>query len=225
MPSETAPTDNQHIARVMVNRESETLRSGRRRIVGVMGGSFNPVHIGHLMVASYVRQWGGMDEVWLSLTPRNPFKATDTGLLADSERLRMLEIAAQNDSALRVTDVELTMPQPNYSIDTLRHLKSLYPDTDFRLIIGSDNWLEWHRWRAHDEILRDFGVIVYPRPGYEVRDEALPAGASLIAAPTADISSTFVREAIASGRDMNCFLPHGVFDYIKAQGLYSANNK
>ena len=205
-----------------MNNMKSGSRAPKRRTGGVMGGSFNPVHIGHLMVASYVRQWGGLDEVWLSLTPRNPFKVTDTELLADSDRLKMLEIAAHNDCALRVTDVELTMPQPNYSIDTLRHLNALYPDTDFRLIIGSDNWLEWHRWRAHDEILREFGVIVYPRPGYEVSDEALPAGASLIKAPTTDISSTFVREAIAAGRDMNCFLPHGVFDYIRTHGLYSA---
>lgn len=197
-------------------------RGEASRTVGVMGGSFNPVHVGHLMVASYIRQWGGLDEVWLSLTPRNPWKAEDATLLPDQERLAMLKIAADSDKGLRVTDVELNLPQPNYTINTLRRLSTMYPGTRFRLIIGSDNWTQWDRWRAHDEILAEYGVMIYPRPGYEVDAKTLPEGAELMEAPTADISSTFIRRAVAEGRDMNCFLPHGVFEYIVSHKLYGA---
>lgn len=189
--------------------------------VGILGGSFNPVHIGHLMLASFMQQFGGMDEVWLTLSPLNPLKATASELIPDIQRLRMLEMAIGNAKGLSVCDYELAMPRPSYTINTLRYLAKRYPGRDFRLIIGSDNWRIFDRWREHEAIASDFGVVVYPRPGYPV-DTIYDDGVELVNAPVAEISSSFIRSSIAKGKDMSFFLPQGVYDYIKQNHLYGA---
>ncbi|MDE5665168.1 MAG: nicotinate-nucleotide adenylyltransferase [Duncaniella sp.] len=189
--------------------------------IGILGGSFNPVHIGHLMLASYMQQFGGFDEVWLTLSPLNPIKAGSDELIPDLMRLKMLEIAIGTSKGLNVCDYELTMPKPSYTINTLRYLEKRYPRHTFKLIIGSDNWKIFDQWKDHESILSDFGVVVYPRPGYPV-GTIYEDGVDVINAPTADISSTFLRKAIARGKDMSHFLPNGVFDYIKQNKLYGA---
>lgn len=189
------------------------------RHVGVMGGSFNPVHIGHIVVADFIRQHAGLDSVLMMLSPMNPLKADSTELIDDSKRMEMLEIACGDVKGLNPCRLELEMPRPSYTIDTLKRLRQLNPDTRFSLIIGSDNWLVFDRWRSADEIIRDFGVIVYPRPGYELPQE-LPEGVVAVNAPKIDISSTFIRRQIAAGYNMNLFLPRGVYDYIKSHELY-----
>ena len=186
--------------------------------VGILGGSFNPVHIGHLMLASYLSQWGYVDKVWLTLSPRNPLK--DPGaLLADSKRLTMLNIAIKGDPDIDVCDIELSMPTPSYTINTLDLLASRYPDKKFRLIIGSDNWAIFDRWRDYQRILDEYGVIVYPRPGYPIADRLVDS-MQVVDAPLVDISSTFIRNAIARGRNINHFVPAGVGKYIAEHKLY-----
>lgn len=185
----------------------------------MMGGSFNPVHIGHLMVASYIAQTAGLDGVLLSMSPANPLKE-GTHPVDDAHRLAMLRIAVGNDPRLEVTDIELALPRPSYTLTLLDELSRRNPDTDFVLIIGSDNWQVFDRWRAHEEIIARYGVIVYPRPGYDVVIGDDNPGVRLVDAPTVNLSSTFVRESIAAGLDMNFFLPAGVFDYIKKNELY-----
>lgn len=187
--------------------------------IGILGGSFNPVHIGHMMLASYLKQFAGLDEVWLTLSPLNPLKADSTEIIPDLMRLKMLEIAIDGSSGLNVCDYELSMPRPSYTINTLRYLAKRYPRHSFKLIIGSDNWKIFDQWKDYEEILSDFGVIVYPRPGYPVGN-VYEDGVDVVKAPTADISSTFIRKAIARGKDMNFFLPGGVFKYIKENKLY-----
>lgn len=186
--------------------------------VGILGGSFNPVHIGHLMLASYLSQWGYVDKVWLTLSPRNPLK--DPGaLLADSKRLTMLNIAIKGDPDIDVCDIELSMPTPSYTINTLDLLASRYPDKKFRLIIGSDNWAIFDRWRDYQRIIDEYGVIVYPRPGYPIADRLVDS-MQVVDAPLVDISSTFIRKAIARGRNINHFVPAGVGKYIAEHKLY-----
>ena len=187
--------------------------------IGILGGSFNPVHIGHLMLASYMQQFGGLDEVWLTLTPLNPLKADSTELIPDLMRLKMLEIAIGSTKGLQVCDYELSMPRPSYTINTLRYLAKRYPGRDFKLIIGGDNWKVFDQWKDSESIISDFGVLVYPRPGYPV-GTIYEDGVDVIKAPVADISSTFIRKAIARGLNMNYFLPHGVYEYIKQNKLY-----
>lgn len=186
--------------------------------VGILGGSFNPVHAGHMMLASFLTQWGYVDRVWLTLSPRNPLK-DPTDLLPDMKRLNMLSIAAKGATDIDICDIELSMPKPSYTINTLDLLRSRYPGMSFKLIIGSDNWRIFDRWREPQRILDDYGVIVYRRPGYPVEREHI-AGLEVVDAPMVDISSTFVRNAIAKGRNMSYFLPAGVYKYIQDNKLY-----
>lgn len=188
-------------------------------LTGILGGSFNPVHVGHMMLASYLAQWKYVDEVWLTLSPRNPLKDGED-LLPDTRRLSMLSIACKTaPKGVDVCDLELSMPKPSFTINTLRLLRERYPERQFKLIIGSDNWAVFRQWKDWEAILEEFGVMVYPRPGYPVEDRYVD-GMEIIEAPQVFISSTFVRKAISRGRDMNCFLPQGVYKYIVDNKLY-----
>lgn len=186
--------------------------------IGLLGGSFNPVHSGHMMLAAYLTQWGIVDKVWLTLSPRNPLK-DPAGLLPDTKRLAMLSIATKGASRIETCDIELSMPQPNYTIATLDLLAQRYPTKRFKLIIGSDNWRIFDSWRDSQRILDDYGVIVYPRPGYPIAEGHVD-GMETVHPMMVDISSTRVRDAIARGRDMTYFLPPGVYHYIISNKLY-----
>ncbi|MDE6378308.1 MAG: nicotinate (nicotinamide) nucleotide adenylyltransferase, partial [Duncaniella sp.] len=130
--------------------------------IGIFGGSFNPVHMGHLMLASYMQQFEGFDEVWLMLSPLNPLKTSSSELIPDLTRLKMLEIAVKGVKGLEVSDIELSMPRPSYTINTLRYLAKRYPRHSFRLIIGADNWRIFSQWKDSEKIIEEFGVTVYP---------------------------------------------------------------
>lgn len=189
-----------------------------KETIGIFGGSFNPVHSGHMMLASYLTQWGYVDQVWLTLSPLNPLKnATD--LLPDTKRLAMLTIAARGAQNIDICDIELSMPRPSYTINTLDLLAERYPEKRFKLVIGSDNWHIFDRWRDAQRILDEYGVIAYLRPGYPIEKRAIE-GLEVVDAPMAHVSSTFIRDAIANGRNMNYFLPAGVYKYIVDNKLY-----
>ena len=190
--------------------------------IGICGGSFNPVHAGHMMLASYLTQWGYLDQVWLTLSPLNPMK-DPAELLPDTKRLDMLMIATRGAADIDICDIELSMPKPSYTINTLNVLAERYPEHKFKLVIGSDNWQIFDRWRSAQEILDRFGVIVYLRPGYPV-DKTHIDGMEVVDAPMTHVSSTFIRQAIAKGRNMNYFLPAGVYNYITDNNLYSATD-
>lgn len=191
------------------------------KTIGVMGGSFNPVHLGHLMVADYVRQHARLDRVMLVLSPQNPLKTGSTELIDDRHRFEMLKIACGAVDGLEASDIELNLPRPSYTVITLRELSRCYPDCRFRLIIGGDNWAIFNRWRAADEIIADYAPIVYPRPGFENPSNGVESSAvQVVEAPLLEISSTFVRRQISEGYDMNIYLPRGVYDYIKEHKLY-----
>ncbi|MBP3639572.1 MAG: nicotinate (nicotinamide) nucleotide adenylyltransferase [Muribaculaceae bacterium] len=186
--------------------------------IGLLGGSFNPVHCGHMMLAAYLTQWDIVDRVWLMLSPRNPLK-NPLGLIPDTRRLAMLSIATRGVERVDTCDIELSMPLPSYTINTLDLLASRYPGRRFKLVIGSDNWQVFDQWRDWQRILDEYGVIVYPRPGYPV--EGHVDGMETITPITVNLSSTQVRDAIARGRDMSCFLPPGVYKYIVDNKLYT----
>lgn len=186
--------------------------------IGILGGSFNPVHIGHVMIASYLTQWNIVDKVWLTLSPRNPLKDS-AELIPDMKRLDMLKIASEQAPGVNICDIELSMPRPSYTINTLRLLKKKYPNKRFKLIVGSDNWNTFDQWRSSEEILEEFGVICYPRPGKEIRNRYTD-GLDIVQPPMIDLSSTFIRQALARGKDVRCFLPNGVYEYIRDNQLY-----
>lgn len=188
--------------------------------IGIYSGSFDPIHTGHAMVANYVAQSGGVDEVWLMVSRQNPLKEGRMPA-ADSHRLAMASIVADQCDRVRVSDFELSLPLPSFTYVTLCKLREKYPQHDFVLIIGSDNWYALDKWRDADKIIKEFGMIIYPRPGYDLPD-VLPAGVSAVdkGAPVALVSSTFVRDAVAKGCNVNYFVPCIVADYIKENNLY-----
>lgn len=151
-------------------------------VIGVFGGSFNPVHNGHIGLAREVVRRGLADRVMMVVSPLNPLKENPDALIDDHLRMDMLRIACRPFPSLEASDIELSMPRPSYTIDTLRKLSVEHPDDRFRLIIGADNWDCFDKWKSHDEILRDFSPIVYPREGY-----AMPQGDSQATPLRADL--------------------------------------
>lgn len=186
--------------------------------IGILGGSFNPVHIGHIMLASYLSQWKYVDKVWLTLSPRNPLKDSRS-LIPDMKRLAMLNMATKAIDGIETCDIELSMPRPSYTINTLDALRRRHPAKKFKLVIGSDNWRIFDQWRDWERILDEYGVIVYPRPGYPIERTAID-GMEIAHAPMVDLSSTFIRQAIAQNKDVRAFLPTGVYKYITDNKFY-----
>ena len=191
--------------------------------IGIMGGSFNPIHIGHLMLAQYVCQWGYVDKVWLTLSPQNPLKKT-SDMMPDMKRLTMLHRSTKDIKNIETCDIEPSLPRPSYTIDTLDTLSHRYPAKTFKLIIGSDNWAVFHKWKDWERILDQYSVLVYPRLGSPMPDMPVD-GMEPINAPIIEISSTFIRNAIAKGRDISFFLPQGVYKYIMDNKLYQNKDK
>ncbi len=187
--------------------------------IGIYSGSFDPIHTGHAMVANYCAQWGGVDEVWLMVSRVNPLKA-GTHPAGGDHRLKMAKLVAEGCKGVKASGFELTLPEPSYTYYTLCRLKERYPEHEFRLIIGSDNWANIGRWRNAHKIIMEFGLLIYPRPGFDIPNDP-PQGVEVMGSgPTAMVSSTFIREALKEGRNVNFFLPVVVADYIKEHGLY-----
>lgn len=193
--------------------------------ITIYPGSFDPLHTGHACLASWVSQFRPeAGELWLMVTPRNPLKP-DAASASDADRLAMASMAAATIPGVRASDFEFSLPRPSYTLATLQALADRWPGHRFRLLIGSDNWLIFHRWKGHDTILRDFGVLIYLRPGYPVDPDSLPPGATLLeGAPQMEISSTFIRNAIRAGKDMTHFLPPAVYDHVRHNDLYANGN-
>ena len=187
--------------------------------IGVFSGSFNPIHMGHLMLASYLAEYEGFDEVWMSVTPHNPVRERTTPD-GDRHRCEMLKLAISSQRKIRYCDIEFSLPQPSYTIVLLDTLREKYPGNTFVLIIGADNWIIFDRWKESRRIIEEYGVCVYPRMGYEIDANALPQQVSYARAPIVELSSTWIRNGIAEGHNMNTFLPEGVYDYICHNQLY-----
>ena len=185
----------------------------------IFPGSFDPVHRGHIRLAAHVASLPEVNEVWLLPSRRNPLK--DHAVLAgDTDRLALLRLATEDVASLHVSDIELGLPYPSYSITTLRELKCRFPDRDFRILIGSDNWPTFPHWRQAEAILRDFGLFIYPRPGYDIYG-TLPEKVSLFDhSPLFPYSSTQVREKVACGDDLTQILDPRVARYIADHKLY-----
>ena len=178
--------------------------------IGIYSGSFNPIHIGHLALANYLCEFEGLDEVWFLVTPHNPLKAQE-GLMEDNLRLQLVKAAVAEYPRFRASDFEFHLPKPSYTIHTLEALKQKYPDMVFTLIVGADNWVCFDRWFEAKRIVDEFSLMIYPRPGYAVERESLPPHVTLVDAPNIEVSSTFIRQAMAEGRDVRYFLHPAVY--------------
>lgn len=192
----------------------------KRKQVGIFSGSFNPIHMAHIMLANYITEFSYIDEIWFVVTPHNPLKQVD-GLADEHARLEMCKIAVQGMDKLKVSDIEFSMPTPSYTIDTLDRLKQNYPEYDFTLIIGGDNWNSFDLWRESKRIVKENKVLIYPRLGEEVFiDKSLQHNVQFCNAPVLQVSSTFVRSSIKEGKYIASFLPNGVYEYILTHKLY-----
>lgn len=187
--------------------------------IGLFFGSFNPIHIGHLIIANYMTNYTELDEVWFVISPHNPFKEKKSlGNMYD--RLEMVNLAIADTENLKASDIEFKLPQPSYTIDTLTHLAARYPSKDFFLIMGEDNLAGLPKWKNADIILRDYKIMVYPRPGYQ--DSDLKNHPSVIMTETSvmELSSTFLRKSINEGKNIKFYTPDKVIDFIAKKGLY-----
>lgn len=186
-----------------------------KKKVGLFSGSFNPIHIGHLALANWLCEFTDLDEVWFMVTPHNPLKEKD-GLMDDQLRLDMVEKAIENYPKFKACDLEFHLPQPSYTISTLEALNEKYPDQSFTLIIGSDNWSCFNKWKDYQKILSDYELIVYPRLGSKpVINSSLYPNVRLVNAPIIEISSTFIRESMKEGKDVRYFMPESIRGMFK----------
>lgn len=186
---------------------------------GLFFGSFNPIHSGHMIVAAYMREFTDLDQVWFVISPQNPLKEKHS-LLADHHRLMLVKTAIEDDPDFRVSDIEFKMPKPSYTIDTLTRLSEKYPRKEFVLIAGTDILGSFHKWKNHQVLLEYYQIYIYKRPGFDPGKYRNHPSIKFFDAPQIEISSSFIRKAIAGGKDVRYMLPSGVWEYIQEMHFY-----
>lgn len=188
--------------------------------IGLFFGSFNPIHIGHLVIADVMATHTDLDQVWFVVSPQNPFKSSRS-LLHEFDRLKMVELAIADNYKLKAVDVEFHMPRPSYTADTLAYLSDKHPDHEFRLIIGEDNLVHFHKWKNYQSILDHYGLYVYPRPDVDKNKiQVSHENIRYVSSPMLDISATFIREAIKNQRSVRYLLHESVIGYIEQKKFY-----
>ena len=189
--------------------------------IGLYFGSFNPIHIGHLVIANYMAEHSDLDQVWFVVTPHNPFKTKNT-LLDNYQRLEMVYRATKEYTKLKPSDIEFNLPQPNYTINTLVHLQEKYPTHEFCLIMGEDNLKGFHKWKNYELILENHHIYVYPRISEEHIETQFDKHKKIhhIDAPIMEVSSTYIRNAIKEGKNVQPMLPQHVWEYLDEMNFY-----
>lgn len=205
----------------MNNLISEILGTGKTPgfHIGLYFGSFNPVHVGHMAIANYMVEYTDINQLWFVVSPHNPQKEK-SNLLNDYHRLELVRQAIGDDIRFRASNIEFNLPKPSFTIDTLTHLSEQYPQHRFSLIMGSDNLETFHKWKNYESILENYGIIVYPRPGFDPEKVKLYTNVSIAEAPLIEISSTFLRESIQAGKDIRHFLPLKTWEYLDEMNFY-----
>jgi len=189
---------------------------------GLFFGSFNPIHIGHLIIADYMANFTGLDRVMFVVSPQNPLKRKET-LAKDHDRLFLVKLAVEANPRLMVTDIEFSMPRPSYTIDTLAYLGEKYPQDSFTLIMGEDNLLSLHKWKNYEQILNNYRIHVYPRPDKDKKVSELAGHPNIhffADMPILFISATEIRNRIKKHRSVRYLLPDVVMDEIERSGMF-----
>ena len=188
---------------------------------GLFFGSFNPIHIGHLVIAEYMAEFTDLHRVWFVVSPQNPLKPSKS-LLSEMQRIRMVRLAIEYDNRFKASNVEFKMPRPSYTINTLTYLKEQHPDINFVLIMGLDNLATLHKWKNYEQILKNYEVYVYPRKEQHIvpKEFANHPSVKITNAPVMELSSTFIRNAIKEKKDVRHTMPHLVAEYVKEMHFY-----
>lgn len=189
--------------------------------IGIFSGSFNPIHVGHIILGNYIVEYTEIEQVWFLVTPQNPLK-DEANLIDENERLKMVQLATLPYDKLIASDFEFSLPRPSFTVDTLSALSEKHPEHEFSLIIGGDNWDAISRWKDHEKIIANHKIIVYPRLDNRLTiPTRLKNTIEVLDSPIIDISSTFIREGLEEGKNMRPFLDAEVDAYINFKGLYA----
>ena len=190
--------------------------------IGLFGGSFNPIHNAHIALASTICEQARLDEVWFMVSPQNPLKQAED-LLDENERYEMVKLALESEAKiLKASNYEFHLERPSYTWKTLRALKNDFPQHEFSLIIGGDNWVRFPRWAHNEEILANHHIYIYPREDSEIDEATLPENVHLIHTPKINITSTMLREMVRNGKDISAFVPEKVAKAIADNNYYKA---
>jgi nicotinate-nucleotide adenylyltransferase len=189
--------------------------------IGLYFGTFNPIHIGHMIIANHMAEYSDLDQIWMVVTPHNPHKQK-TSLLDDYQRLHMVTLATEDFTKIKPCDIEFKLPQPNYTVNTLAHLGEKYPKHEFALIMGEDNLNSLHKWKNYEVILENHHIYVYPRVNSGEIDEQFINHAKInrVGGPVIELSSTFIRENIKNKKNVAPMLPQKVWEYIDSSAFY-----
>jgi len=186
--------------------------------IGLFFGSFNPMHIGHKIIASYMIEFLALDKVMFVVSPQNPLKKKQS-LLDQHHRFMIIRMEVEGNSKLQVSDIEFSMPQPSYTINTLLRLKEQYPENEYTLIMGADNLQNFHKWKNYQQILKDYSVYVFPRPGFEI--SGMHEKIHIVKdVPQMEISASFIRNSIKEGRDVSYLMPEKAWKYTDEMNFY-----
>ncbi len=189
--------------------------------IGLYFGTFNPIHVGHLIIANHMAEYSDLEQVWMVVTPHNPHKQKNT-LLDDYQRLHLVRLATEEYPKIKPSDIEFKLSQPNYTVNTLAHLKDNYPQHEFSLIMGEDNLKSLHKWKNYEYILDNHDIYIYPRVAEETQNFELTNQTRIhkIDAPIVEISSTFIRENIKNKKNIRPLLPEKVWEYVDHNNFY-----
>ncbi len=191
--------------------------------IGLYFGSFNPVHVAHLIIANHILNETDIERVWFVVSPQNPFK-TESSLLNEYHRLHLVNLATENDNRIKASDIEFGLPKPSYTTATLAYLKEKNPEHEFSIIMGSDSFQNLHKWKNYEVIARDYDVYVYLRPGFEITNH-VNAKLHIVDAPLLQLSATQVRKYIKEGKSIRYLVPENVREEIERGGYYKSNIK
>ncbi|MBT8230010.1 MAG: nicotinate-nucleotide adenylyltransferase [Bacteroidia bacterium] len=187
--------------------------------VGLYFGSFNPVHVGHMIIANYMINYTDMDAIWMVLSPHNPLKKKST-LANDYDRLHLLNLAIDDHDKIRSSDIEFGLPRPSYTIDTMTYLEEKYPKHEFCLIMGGDNLSSFHKWKNYELLLKRYSIYIYKRPLFELNELINHPHVHVCEAPLLQISSSTIRQMIRDKKSIRYLVPDKVFEYLRDYPVY-----
>ncbi len=187
--------------------------------IGLFFGSFNPVHIGHLIIANYMATQTELDKVWLVVSPQNPLKPKKS-LARDYDRLHLVQLGIGDNPLLEASNVEFKLPRPSYTVDTLAFLREKYPEREFALIMGGDNLASLQLWKNYEFLLEHYDIYVYNRPHADLTAFATHPRVHICEAPMLNISATYIRECLRNGKSVRYLVPEAVFEYLESSRLY-----